>query len=73
MPFLFIQLGVNIIHYFNVKPYNVFTVRGCDIVVAVTFDAINQGSRKLAESDKGLNTRKLIYPDPMYRKQTFIN
>ncbi|EHK15351.1 uncharacterized protein TRIVIDRAFT_64734 [Trichoderma virens Gv29-8] len=38
------------------KPYEIFTIREYDMVVAVTFDAINRGLRKLAEADTKFHT-----------------
>lgn len=38
------------------KPHEIFTTKDYDIVVAVTFDAINKGLRKLAEADEKFHT-----------------
>ncbi|UKZ77124.1 hypothetical protein TrVFT333_004842 [Trichoderma virens FT-333] len=38
------------------KPYEIFTIREYDMVVAVTFDAINRDLRKLAEANNKFHT-----------------
>lgn len=40
----------------TMKPHDIFTVRGYDMVVAVTFDAINREIRKLSEAEDKFHT-----------------